>query len=75
MGAIPVVTGFILTDLGQTPPAFPKAGFACVGDEPLAHVGGFRRRFRNSRGWKLRPLETGSSTDLSIGTSWSAGFR
>src|SRR5215472_10096300 len=41
IGTLPVVTGFILTDRGQTRPPLPKAGFAFAGDEPLAHVDTF----------------------------------
>src|SRR5262250_2939932 len=41
MGALPVVTGFILTDRGQTRPPLPKAGFALAGDDPLGHVDSF----------------------------------
>ena len=36
--AVPVVTGFILTDRGETRPPLPKAGFAFAGDDPLGHV-------------------------------------
>jgi adenylate cyclase len=50
MGTIPVVTGFILTDRGQTRPPFPKAGFAFAGDEPLAHVGSFPAAISNLPG-------------------------
>ena len=50
MGAIPFVTGFILTDRGQTRPPFPKAGFAFAGDEPLAYVGSFPAAISNLPG-------------------------
>jgi adenylate cyclase len=35
MSTVPVVTGFILTDHGETRPPLPKAGFVWVGDDPL----------------------------------------
>jgi adenylate cyclase len=38
---VPVVTGFILTDRGETRPPLPKAGFAFAGDDPLGHVAAF----------------------------------
>jgi hypothetical protein len=41
MSALPVVTGFILTDRGNTPPPLPKAGVAFVGEEPLGHGDSF----------------------------------
>jgi adenylate cyclase len=41
IGALPVVTGFILTDHGDARPPAPKAGFAFVGDDPLGHVDRF----------------------------------
>ena len=41
MGTVPVVTGFILTDRGQTQPPLPKAGFALAGEDPLGHVSSF----------------------------------
>ena len=41
MRTVPVVTGFILTDRGETRPPLPKAGFAFAGDDPLGHVDSF----------------------------------
>src|SRR6516162_7307742 len=38
IGALPVVTGFILTERGETRPPLPKAGFAFAGEDPLGHV-------------------------------------
>ena len=38
---IPVATGFILTDRGETRPPAEKAGFAMNGTDPLAHTEGF----------------------------------
>ena len=50
MGAVPVVTGFILTDRGQTRPPLPKAGFAFAGEEPLGHVDSFSAAVSNLPG-------------------------
>src|SRR6516162_7080677 len=47
MDALPVVTGFILTDGGQTRPPVAKAGFAFAGEEPLGHVGSFSAAVSN----------------------------
>jgi adenylate cyclase len=41
IGALPVVTGFILTDHGDARPPAWKAGFAFVGADPLGHVDRF----------------------------------
>ena len=41
MGSVPVVTGFILTDRGETRPPLPKAGFVWVGDDPLGHIANY----------------------------------
>jgi adenylate cyclase len=41
MGTVPTVTGFILTNHGETRPPVPKAGFAFAGDDPLGHVDSF----------------------------------
>jgi len=41
LGTVPVVTGFILTDHGESRPPLPKAGFAFAGDDPLGHVDAF----------------------------------
>ncbi len=41
IGAMPVVTGFILTDRGESRLPAPKAGFAFVGNDPLGHVDRF----------------------------------
>jgi hypothetical protein len=76
MGALPVVTGFILTDRGQTPPPLPKAGVSPLwGKSRSAMATAFRRRFQICPGWKPRRLETAFSTNLSIGTMSFAGFR
>jgi adenylate cyclase len=50
LGTVPVVTGFILTDRGDTRPPVPKAGFAFVGDDPLGHVDGFPAAVANLPG-------------------------
>src|SRR6516164_5889434 len=47
IGTLPVVTGFILTDRGQTRPPLPKAGFALAGDDPLGHVDNFAAAVSN----------------------------
>jgi adenylate cyclase len=47
IGALPVVTGFILTDRGPTRPPLPKAGFALTGDDPLGHVDSFSAAVSN----------------------------
>jgi adenylate cyclase len=39
--SMPVVTGFILTDRGESRRPAPKAGFALIGNDPLGHVEGF----------------------------------
>jgi hypothetical protein len=41
MGTMPVVTGFILTDRGETRLPLAKAGFAFAGDDPLPRVDAF----------------------------------
>jgi adenylate cyclase len=41
MAKVPVVTGFILSDQGETRPPLPKAGFAFAGNDPLGHVDSF----------------------------------
>jgi adenylate cyclase len=41
MGDVPVVTGFILSDHGETRPPLAKAGFAFAGNDPLGHVDTF----------------------------------
>jgi adenylate cyclase len=58
MGAVPVVTGFILTDRGQTRPPLPKAGFAFAGDDPLGHVDSFPAAVSN-----LPALEAAAAGD------------
>jgi len=50
IGTVPVVTGFILTDRGDTRPPLPKAGFAFVGDDPLGHVDSFPAAVANLPG-------------------------
>src|SRR6516165_8473496 len=47
MRAIPVVTGFILTDRGGARPPAAKAGFAFAGDDPLGHVADFPTAIAN----------------------------
>ena len=47
MGTMPVVTGFILTDRGETRPPLAKAGFALVGDDPLGHVDSYSAAIAN----------------------------
>jgi adenylate cyclase len=43
MRKVPVATGFILTDRGETRAPAAKAGFAFAGDDPLGHVDNFTR--------------------------------
>src|SRR6266851_5696970 len=50
IGTVPVVTGFILTDRGNSRPPLPKAGFAFVGDDPLGHVDSFPAAVANLPG-------------------------
>ena len=50
ISAVPVVTGFILTDNGDARPPAPKAGFAFVGDDPLAQVDRFPAAVANLPG-------------------------
>src|SRR6516162_6175830 len=50
MGTMPVVTGFILTDRGETRLPLAKTGFALVGDDPLGHVDSFRAAVANLPG-------------------------
>src|SRR6516164_2827119 len=50
MGTMPVVTGFILTDRGETRPPLAKAGFALVGDDPLGHVDSYSAAIANLPG-------------------------
>jgi adenylate cyclase len=41
MAAVPVVTGFIMAEQGETRPPAAKAGFAFAGNDPLGHVEAF----------------------------------
>jgi adenylate cyclase len=50
MSALLVVTGFILTERGETRPPLPKAGFALVGDDPLGRVDSFPAAVSNLPG-------------------------
>src|SRR5215472_14249696 len=45
--ALPVITGFILTDGGQTRPPLAKVGFALAGEDPLGHVDSFSAAVSN----------------------------
>ena len=58
MRTIPIVTGFILTDHGDSRPPAVKAGFAVVGDDPLGHVESFPAAVAN-----LPALEAGAAGD------------
>ena len=58
MHTIPIVTGFILTDHGDSRPPAVKAGFAVVGDDPLGHVESFPAAVAN-----LPALEAGAAGD------------
>ncbi|MGH7030427.1 MAG: CHASE2 domain-containing protein, partial [Stellaceae bacterium] len=58
MRKVPVVTGFILTDRGDTTPPAAKAGFAFAGDDPLGHVDNFSRAIPN-----LPQLEAAAAGD------------
>src|SRR6516165_3134968 len=72
MGALPVVTGFILTDRGQTRPPLPKAGFALAGDDPLGHVDSFAAAVSN-----LPELEAAAAGDgfLNQSVDWDHVVR
>jgi adenylate cyclase len=59
IGTVPVVTGFILTDRGDTRPPLPKAGFAFVGDDPLGHVDSFPAAVANLPGLEAAAAGTG----------------
>ncbi len=58
MRTVPVVTGFILTDRGETRPPLSKAGFAFAGDDPLGHVESFPAAVSN-----LPALEAAAAGD------------
>ena len=45
--ALPVITGFILTDRTQTRPPLAKVGFALAGEDPLGHVDSFSAAISN----------------------------
>jgi adenylate cyclase len=45
--ALPVVTGFILTDSVQARPPVAKAGFGLAGEDPLGHVDSFSSAVSN----------------------------
>jgi adenylate cyclase len=47
ISALPVVTGFILTDRAQTRPPIAKVGFALAGEDPLGHVDSFSAAVSN----------------------------
>ena len=47
MRKVPVVTGFILADSGETRAPAAKAGFAFAGDDPLGHVDNFTNAVAN----------------------------
>ena len=61
---IPVATGFILTDDGESRPPAEKAGFAMSGTDPLGHVEEFPQsgakpagdRSRRCRQWLSKPI-------------------
>jgi adenylate cyclase len=44
---VPVVTGFIMADQGETRPPALKKGFTFVGNDPLGHVGSFPKAIPN----------------------------
>jgi adenylate cyclase len=56
MGTVPTVTGFILTNHGDTRPPAAKAGFAFAGDDPLGRVDSFPAAVAN-----LPALEAGAA--------------
>ena len=58
MRKVPVVTGFILTDHGETRPPAAKAGFAFAGADPLGHVENYAKVVAN-----LPVLETAAAGD------------
>jgi len=72
MGALPVVTGFILTDRGHP---YRRPALPLPATTRSAMSTASQRRFRTCRNWKRRRPEMGSSTSLSIGTMSFAGFR
>jgi adenylate cyclase len=47
MRTVPVVTGFIMVEQGETRPPAPKAGFAFAGNDPLGHLGRFPKSIPN----------------------------
>jgi len=59
LGSVPVVTGFILTDRGETQLPLPKAGFAFVGDDPLGHVDSFPSAVVNLPGLEAAAVGNG----------------
>ena len=50
IGSLPVVTGFILTNLGDPRPPLPKASFVFLGENPLGHVDSFPAAVANLPG-------------------------
>ena len=72
MGTVPAVTGFILTNHGETRPPAPKAGFAFAGDDPLGHVDRFPAAVVN-----LPALEDAAAGDgfLNQYTDWDDVVR
>jgi adenylate cyclase len=47
ISALPIITGFILSDRAQTRPPLAKAGFALAGKDPLGHVDSFSAAVSN----------------------------
>jgi adenylate cyclase len=72
---IPVATGFILTDSGETRPPAEKAGFAMNGTDPLAIPKASPRWCQTCRCWKPPPPATGFSTNISTGITSCAARR
>ena len=56
---MPVVTGFILTDRGETRKPLAKAGFAFAGMDPYGHIEDFKNVVPICRSSKPQPLATG----------------
>jgi adenylate cyclase len=72
MATVPTVTGFILTNHGETRPPAAKAGFAFAGDDPLGHVDSFPAAVDN-----LPALEDAAAGDgfLNQYTDWDHVVR
>jgi CHASE2 domain-containing sensor protein len=75
MAKVPVVTGFILSDHGETRPPLAKAGLPLPGTTRSAMSTAFRRRLSICRNSKPRPPAMAFSINRSIGTMWCAAYH